>query len=164
MHPTAELPLLAEVKVSLSFYMPSLSMLVQHRLLLDLSPPPLVDATRPRVLFVATSVSLRRGLCLIQALRISVWEKGILAVLTARFKLLNKGTNNRLNEAILLFKPDTVLPLAQRTGRAQVDWQTEDPLFQPRWNICRWRHFGTGRVGEIWGDFSNSGTRSSRSL
>src|SRR5690348_8220491 len=40
--------------------------------------------------------------------RISVWEKGSLAVLAAQFKSLTKGEGKRLDEAILLFKPDTV--------------------------------------------------------
>jgi hypothetical protein len=38
--------------------------------------------------------------------RISVLEKGILAVLAARFAALSKGTTQRLDEAVLLFKPD----------------------------------------------------------
>jgi putative transposase len=41
--------------------------------------------------------------------RISVLEKGILAVLAARFAALSKGTTQRLDEAVLLFKPDTLL-------------------------------------------------------
>ncbi len=41
--------------------------------------------------------------------RVSVWEKGILAVLAAQFKSLTTETGPRLDEALLLFKPDTVL-------------------------------------------------------
>ncbi|MEP6775206.1 MAG: integrase core domain-containing protein [Chloroflexota bacterium] len=40
--------------------------------------------------------------------RVSAWEKGILAVLAAQFKSLTTETGPRLDEALLLFKPDTV--------------------------------------------------------
>lgn len=41
--------------------------------------------------------------------RVSAWEKGILAVLAAQFKSLTKDTGLRLDEALMLFTPDTVL-------------------------------------------------------
>lgn len=44
-----------------------------------------------------------------RAPRMSQWEKPVLAVLAARFAALTKGTGKRLDEAVLLFKPDTVL-------------------------------------------------------
>src|SRR5947209_6998281 len=41
--------------------------------------------------------------------RVSIWEKGILAVLAAQFRRCSEPTGRTLNEALLLFKPDTVL-------------------------------------------------------
>jgi putative transposase len=41
--------------------------------------------------------------------RISMWEKGILALLAVQFRRCSQGTGKRLDEAILLFQPDTVL-------------------------------------------------------
>jgi hypothetical protein len=41
--------------------------------------------------------------------RISPWDKGVLGVLAAQLSGLIKGTNRRLDEALLLFKPETVL-------------------------------------------------------
>lgn len=54
-----------------------------------------------------------------RAPRMSQWEKPVLAVLAARFAALTKGTGKRLDEAVLLFKPDTVL----RWHRDLVRWK-----------------------------------------
>jgi hypothetical protein len=55
---------------------------------------------------------LQRKLPSPQAPRISAWEKGILSVLAVKFQKCcegTRGTGRRLDETILLFKPDTVL-------------------------------------------------------
>jgi hypothetical protein len=57
---------------------------------------------------------LRHQLCILQrkmpqSPRISMWEKGILAVLASQFRRCSQGTGHALDEAVLLFKPDTVL-------------------------------------------------------
>lgn len=41
--------------------------------------------------------------------RISPWEKSVLAVLAVQFRRCSQDTGRRLEECILLFKPDTVL-------------------------------------------------------
>ena len=41
--------------------------------------------------------------------RISMWEKGILAVLAVQFRQFSAATGKKLDDAMLLFKPDTVL-------------------------------------------------------
>src|SRR3954470_15548013 len=41
--------------------------------------------------------------------RVSRWEKPILAVLAVQFRRQCADTGRRLNDAIMLFKPDTVL-------------------------------------------------------
>jgi len=41
--------------------------------------------------------------------RIPIWEKGILAILAVQLRRYSEGTGHRLDEALLLFKPDTVL-------------------------------------------------------
>src|SRR5215216_2574166 len=41
--------------------------------------------------------------------RVSVCEKGVLAVLAVQFRRYSDGTSHRLDGALLLFKPDTVL-------------------------------------------------------
>src|SRR3954469_5439633 len=41
--------------------------------------------------------------------RASIWEKGVLAVIAAQFRRCSEDTSHRLDEAVLLFKPDTVL-------------------------------------------------------
>ncbi len=40
---------------------------------------------------------------------IPIWEKGILAILAVQLRRYSEGTGHRLDEALLLFKPDTVL-------------------------------------------------------
>lgn len=52
---------------------------------------------------------LQRKLPGSQAPRVSQWEKGILAVLAVQFRKYSEGTGHRLDEVVLLFKPDTVL-------------------------------------------------------
>src|SRR4029079_13611843 len=49
--------------------------------------------------------------------RISVWEKAVLSVLAVRFKRFTDGTGKRLDEALLLFKPGTVLRWHQQLVR-----------------------------------------------
>src|SRR4051812_44569960 len=44
-----------------------------------------------------------------QSPRASHWEKGILAALAVQFRRYCEGTGRRLDEALLLFKPDTIL-------------------------------------------------------
>jgi len=41
--------------------------------------------------------------------RVSVWDKGVLAVLAVQFRACSKRTGRNLEEAILLFRPDTAL-------------------------------------------------------
>ena len=53
---------------------------------------------------------LQRKLPSSRAPRISVWEKGILALLAAQLRICSERTGRRRDEALLLFKPDTVLP------------------------------------------------------
>jgi hypothetical protein len=98
--------------VRLSFLMPShIYMLVQvFRLLLDLlATRSLSDQQKDLEILM-----LRHQLRILQrrlsrSPRVSHWEKGILAVLAAQFRSLTDSTGKRLDEAILLFKPDTVL-------------------------------------------------------
>jgi putative transposase len=99
--------------------------------------------------------------------RISMWEKGILAVLTVRFKLLNEGTSNRLSEAILLFKPDTVLrwhrELVRRkwtfrpAGRPSVATELEQLIGRLAQENPRWGY------GKIQGELLKLGYTLSRS-
>jgi putative transposase len=84
--------------------------------------------------------------------RISQWEKGILATLAARFKGSIKGTGKRLDEAILLFKPDTLLRwhrellrrnwTFRRVGRPPVGHELQELIVRlarenPRWGYSR---------------------------
>jgi hypothetical protein len=95
---------------------------------------------------------LQRKLPSSQAPRISAWEKGILAVLAVQFRALTKGTSHRLDEALLLFKPDTVLRwhrelvrrkwTFRRVGRPRVATELEQLIVRlatenPRWGYSR---------------------------
>lgn len=95
---------------------------------------------------------LQRKLPHCRSHRVSVWEKSLLAVLATRFAALTKGTTHRLDEAILLFKPDTVLRWHRdlvrrkwtfpRVGRAQVVPELRELIVRlaienPRWGYCR---------------------------
>ena len=55
--------------------------------------------------------------------RISRWEKSILAVLSARLKALPGNAGKRLDECILLFKPDTVLRWHRESVRRKWTYQ-----------------------------------------
>jgi putative transposase len=63
--------------------------------------------------------------------RISPWEKGVLAVLAARFTALTKGTGHKLDEAVLLFKPDTVLRWHRELVRRKWTFQQEKRTGRP---------------------------------
>jgi putative transposase len=52
---------------------------------------------------------LQRKLPNSRAPRVSKWETGILAALAVQFRRYCEGTGRRLDEALPLFKPDTVL-------------------------------------------------------
>jgi putative transposase len=60
-----------------------------------------------------------------QSPRIPVWEKGVLAVLAAQFKGLTKDTSDRLDEVILLFKPDSVLRWHRQLVRRKWTFQQD---------------------------------------
>jgi putative transposase len=98
---------------------------------------------------------LQRKLPNSRAPRISVWENSILAVLAAQFKCLTRGTGKRLDEAFLLFKPDTVLKWHRqlvrrkwtfrrepRTGRSPLQAELEQLIVRlatenPRWGYSK---------------------------
>lgn len=83
--------------------------------------------------------------------RISVWEKGILAILAVQFRRCSERTGRTLDEAVLLFKPDTLLrwhrelvrrkwtfPRDKRPGRSAVATELEQLIVRlaqenPRW-------------------------------
>jgi putative transposase len=84
--------------------------------------------------------------------RVSKWEKGILAVLVAQFRSLTTGTGRRLDEIILLFKPDTVRRwhrqlvrrkwTFRRVGRPLVAAELEELILRlaaenPRWGYSK---------------------------
>jgi putative transposase len=87
--------------------------------------------------------------------RVSTWDKGILALLAAQFKRCSEGTGHRLEEAVLLFKPDTVLrwhrelvrrkwtfPKDNGTGRPPVAAELEQLIVRlavenPRWGYSK---------------------------
>ncbi len=90
-----------------------------------------------------------------QAPRVSKWEKGILAVLAVQFRRCSVGTGRRLDEVLLLFKPDTVLrwhrqlvrrkwtfPQGKPTGRPPVASELEQLIARlanenPRWGYSK---------------------------
>ena len=90
-----------------------------------------------------------------QSPRISLWEKGILAELAVQFRRCSQGTGKRLDEAILLFQPDTVLrwhrelvrrkwtfPGDGRTGRPPLPTALEQLIVRlatdnPRWGYSK---------------------------
>lgn len=98
---------------------------------------------------------LQRKLLSSRPPHISVREKGVLAVLAAQYRTLTKGTGKRIDEAILLFKPDTVLrwhrnlvkrkwtfPQSKRTGRPAVVTELEHLIVRlaqenPRWGYSK---------------------------
>ncbi len=86
---------------------------------------------------------------------ISAWEKGILAVLAVHFRICSVGTGKRLDAAMVLFKPDTVLRwhrelvwrkwtfrAEKQTGRPPVGAELEELIVQlarenPRWGYSK---------------------------
>lgn len=90
-----------------------------------------------------------------RAPRISVWEKGILALLAVQFSRCSEGTGKRLDQVILLFKPETVLrwhralvrrkwtfPRDRRSGRPPVAADLEELIVRlatenPRWGYSK---------------------------
>ncbi len=98
---------------------------------------------------------LRRKLPDSRPPRVSGWEKGILAVLAVQFRRCSQGTGRKLDEAILLFKPDTVLrwhrklvrrkwtfPQEKRTGRPAVPTELEQLIVRlatenPGWGYSK---------------------------
>lgn len=87
--------------------------------------------------------------------RVSPWEKGILALLAVQFRSLTTDTGKRLDEVVLLFKPDTVLrwhrelvrrkwtfPQGKRIGRPPVRAELEQLIARlatenPRWGYSK---------------------------
>jgi putative transposase len=61
--------------------------------------------------------------------RVSCWEKLALAVLAAKFVALGRGGRDRLNQVVLLFKPDTLLK-----------WHRD--LVRRKWIFIQWRKPG----------------------
>jgi putative transposase len=81
-----------------------------------------------------------------------MWEKGILAVLAVQFRRCSEGTGKRLDEAILLFKPDTVLRwhrellrrkwTFRRVGRPPIVTELQELIVRlaqenPRWGYSK---------------------------
>jgi putative transposase len=64
--------------------------------------------------------------------RISRWEKCILATLTVQLKELAKCTGKRLDETILLFKPDTVLKWHRELVRHKWTYKHRQSRGRPR--------------------------------
>lgn len=86
-------------------------------------------------------VLLRQQLGILQRkhprpLRVSHWEKCSLAILTARFRGLLKGKGTqlgtRLDEVILLFKPDTVLKWHRELVRRKWAYRKTQTVGRPR--------------------------------
>ena len=84
--------------------------------------------------------------------RVSIWEKGILAVLAAQFRRCSERTGRTLDEALLLFKPDTVLRWHRklvrrkwtfvRVGRPRLAAELEELIVRlaqenPRWGYSK---------------------------
>ncbi len=63
--------------------------------------------------------------------RISQWEKGLLAVLTVRLKSLPTTTRTRLEEIMLLFKPDTVLRWHRDLVKRKWTFRQDRPIGRP---------------------------------
>jgi putative transposase len=102
--------------------------------------------------------------------RISPWEKGVLAVLDARFTALTTTTGHKLDEAVLLFKPDTVLRWhremvrrkwtfrqEKRTGRPPVAAELEQLIVRLATENRRWGY------SKIQGELQKLGYSISRS-
>jgi putative transposase len=87
--------------------------------------------------------------------RVSRWEKGILAVLAVQFRRYSERTGRRLDEVVLLFKPDTVLRWhrdlvrrkwtfrqEKRSGRPPVATELQELIVRlatenPRWGYSK---------------------------
>jgi putative transposase len=63
--------------------------------------------------------------------RISMGDKSVLAILAVRFTALTKGTAHRLDEALLLFKPDTVLRWHRELVRRKWTFRQEKRIGRP---------------------------------
>lgn len=77
---------------------------------------------------------LQRKLPNSKPLRLQQWEKGILAVLTVltvQLRICSEGTGKRLNEVMLLFKPDTVLKWHRELVRRKWSFRGERPTGRP---------------------------------